>query len=71
MSSCRRLSPSTLLRLGMACLAISPVVPRLVHPATASGTDWLDGVRGLMLGMGIGLLFLYFRRKRSPASSRP
>lgn len=64
MSLQKRLSPSTLLRLGMACIAIGPILPRFVHPATTAGVDLLDGVRGLMLGLAIGFLFLFFRARR-------
>ena len=65
MSVHKRLSPSTLLRLGMACIAIGPILPRLVHPATAAGVDLLDGARGVMLGLALGFIFLFFRAKRS------
>jgi hypothetical protein len=64
MSLQKRLSPSTLFRLGMACLVIGPILPRVVHPATPSGANLLDGIHGLMLGLALGFLFLFFRTKR-------
>lgn len=64
----KRLRPSALLRLGMACLAIGPILPRLVHPTTASAVDLLDGVRGLMLGLAMGFLFLFFKARNSTGS---
>jgi hypothetical protein len=62
-----RFRSSTLLRVAMLCIAIGPILPRIVHPSTAAGVDLLDGVRGLMLGLAIGLVYIFFRTGTSPA----
>lgn len=67
MSLRQRLTPSTLLRIAMACLLIEIVLPRIAHPASASGTDWVDGVRGVMLGLALGFIYLFFNTRRPSA----
>ena len=64
MSLRQRFSPSTLFRTAMSCLLIALVLPWFVHPASAPGADWFDGVRGLMLGLVLGFIYLVFRRRR-------
>ena len=49
---------------GMACLAISGLLQMLVHPTTRLGTDWLDGARGLLLGMSLALNIAWLRLSR-------
>ncbi|MDQ6894299.1 MAG: hypothetical protein M3167_16680 [Acidobacteriota bacterium] len=47
--------PSTLIRLGMACLLVALVLPRFVQPSARLGEDLFDGFRGLFIGLSIGL----------------
>ena len=49
---------------GMACLAISGLLQMLIHPTTRLGTDWLDGARGLFLGMSLALNIAWLRLSR-------
>ena len=43
--------------LAMAALALS-ISLQLVHPRTTPSIDLLDGVRGALLGIALGLLFV-------------
>ena len=52
-----RVDPKLVMRLGMLCLAISIVWPRLVPLTGNMGTDLVDGMKGLLLGLSLGLLF--------------
>jgi hypothetical protein len=60
----QQLSPSTLYRTAMSFLVIAIVLPWLVHPASAPGADWFDGLRGLLLGCALGFIWLFFRMRR-------
>jgi hypothetical protein len=44
-----------LLPLGLALIGMSILLPDLLHPAGRFSVDWLDGVRGLLAGIGIGI----------------
>jgi hypothetical protein len=60
-------TPKTTLRLGMGCLAVALLWPRFL-PVTANlGPDAIDGTRGLLFGLAIGLNLLSITlRKREP-----
>ena len=63
-------NPRTTFRLAMASLLVMLVWPRLVDPYVKMGSDWSDGLRGLFLGVAIGLLFISMRLKaRGPRVS--
>jgi len=51
----RRQSPRNILRIGMALLAVALVAQRFVHPAPGLGEDAADAIRGLLMGLSIGL----------------
>ncbi len=56
--------PSTAMRFGMLFLALGLAWPRFLLPGwTAAHLDagWIDGLRGLLLGLGIGLNLLSLR----------
>jgi len=55
-------SPKALVRVGMLCLLVGIVAPRLLHPATALGSDWLDAARGVLYGASIALNLFAARR---------
>lgn len=44
------------LPLGMVFLSISLLLPDFYHPVGQLAKDWLDGVRGLLAGIGIGMM---------------
>ena len=44
----------TVIRIGMACLAIAMIWPRFVHATFNLGPDVIDATRGLLLGLAIG-----------------
>jgi hypothetical protein len=46
----------TVLRIGMLFLAISIVWPRLVPITGRLGTDAVDGIKGLLLGIALALM---------------
>ncbi|HEY6489110.1 MAG: hypothetical protein WCC26_19950 [Terracidiphilus sp.] len=50
------------------------VLPYAFHPASGLGKDWLEALRGLFIGVSIGvnLLVLRFaRRGTSPIAAKP
>jgi len=47
--------PKPILRLGMFFLAIALAWPRFLPVAGNLGPDAIDGVRGLLMGLAIGL----------------
>jgi hypothetical protein len=50
--------PKAPIRLGMLCLAISIAWPRFVPITGSLSTDAVDLVKGLLLGLSLGLIFL-------------
>jgi hypothetical protein len=48
--------PKAVFRIAMLFLAISAAWPRLIPLAGSLGTDIVDGVKGLLLGIAIGLI---------------
>jgi hypothetical protein len=51
----RNPNPRTILRIGMALLAVALISQRFVHPAPGFGEDAADAIRGFLLGLSIGL----------------
>jgi hypothetical protein len=49
--------PKLLMKIGMLCLAISIAWPRLVPLTGRLGSDAVDGIKGLLLGLSLGLFF--------------
>jgi len=43
------------LPLGLVLLSMSLLLPDFYHPVGQLSKDWLDGVRGLLAGIGIGI----------------
>ena len=63
-------NPRTIFRLAMVSLLIMLVWPKLVDPYLGIARDWSDGLRGLFLGLTLGLLFVSMRMKaRGPRVS--
>ena len=63
-------NPRTLFRLAMASLLVMLVWPKLVAPYLGISEDWSDGLRGVFLGLTLGLLFVSMRLKaRGPRVS--
>ena len=58
--------PTTIMRIGMACLLIALLWPRFVHATGGLSPDWIDGIRGMLFGVAIGmnLLSLTLTRRR-------
>lgn len=53
--------------LAMVFIAVSALLPDFVHPAGQLQKDWLDGVRGLLTGVGLGIevmFIVYLARQR-------
>ena len=53
--------PKRLLSIGMLFLAVSVAWPRMVPFTGNLGTDAIDLIKGLLLGVALGLLFLAAR----------
>ena len=57
---------------GMSSLALGLMIRTLVHPATAPGANWLDGIFGMFIGMSIALnLGSVILQNRLRRSSKP
>jgi hypothetical protein len=61
--------PKVLFLVGGVALAVGILLPWFVHPASNGGQDLLDGVRGVFVGLCLGLsitaLMMINRRRRS------
>jgi hypothetical protein len=49
-------NPKPLVKYGMAFLALSSAWPRFLPVTGNLGTDAIDGIRGLLMGIGFGLV---------------
>ena len=49
-------NPKAILRIGMLILAMSTAWPRLIPFTGNLGVDGVDGIKGLLLGIGFGLI---------------
>lgn len=69
----RMKNPKTMMLLGMLCLAMANVWPRFLHLGASLGPDWIDAIRGVLFGLGIGLSLmaakLNGRRRRGDGCS--
>lgn len=50
----KRVSPGTLLRLGMLFLILFSLTQRWLDLRPLMGEDWADGTRGMLLGLSVG-----------------
>ncbi len=65
-------NPMTAIPIGMALLILAVLWPMFFHPASKSGDDLSDAIRGLLFGLAIGInLFSAVRayRQRHSASN--
>jgi hypothetical protein len=46
------------LPLGIILPVIAMSLPRFIHPAGSFTEDWLDGFRGLLAGIGFGIMIM-------------
>jgi hypothetical protein len=59
------------LSLGILLSTISPSLPKFFHPATQFNRNLLDGVSGLLAGLGIGIsIMLLYKISRARAARR-
>ena len=56
-------NPRTMMRVAMVFLVLFNIWPRFLHVTFGLGEDWIDGLRGMLLGITLGLLILIVRRK--------
>jgi hypothetical protein len=54
----RKTEPAVMMSIGMLCLASALAWPRFVPLTFHAGPDWIDGIRGVLFGMAIGLNLL-------------
>jgi hypothetical protein len=52
----RAVDPKPVLRIGLVFLALGAAWPRLLPVTGNLGPDAIDGIRGLLLGLAIGLI---------------
>jgi hypothetical protein len=46
------------LPLGIILPVVAMNLPHFIHPAGRFSEDWLDGVRGLLAGIGFGIMIM-------------
>jgi hypothetical protein len=56
-------NPRTMMRVAMAFMLLFFVWPRFIHLTFGLNPDWIDGLRGVLLGVSMGFLILVVRRK--------
>jgi hypothetical protein len=49
-------NPKPLMMLGLVFLALGQAWPRLLPVTGNLGPDWIDGIKGLLMGIAMGLL---------------
>jgi hypothetical protein len=62
--------PKTMIRAGMVCLLLFNIWPRFLHLAFNLGPDWIDALRGVLLGLAMGLILLALRLKGRQSRSQ-
>ncbi|MBV8673938.1 MAG: hypothetical protein JOZ33_17195 [Acidobacteriaceae bacterium] len=67
----RRAAAIGLLPLGLVFVSLSMFLPHYFHPSGPSAQDWTDGVRGLIMGIGLGieLIVVIALNRQRPSSS--
>lgn len=55
--------PKHMMLMGVSCVALANIWPRFLHLTFNLGPDFIDAVRGLLYGLGIGLMLLSVRLK--------
>lgn len=51
----KKVAPSTQLRIAMGALAIALLAQRFVQPTSTFGPDGTDAIRGVLMGIAIGM----------------
>jgi hypothetical protein len=54
-------NPKHMMLIGVSCLALANILPRFLHLTFNFGPDFIDAIRGLLFGLGIGLTLLSVR----------
>lgn len=55
-------NPRAMMRVAMAFLLVFFIWPRFVHTTFGLSPDWVDGLRGVLIGVTLGLQFLILLR---------
>ena len=63
--------PRKMIVVGMFASAISTVWPRFFHLGAKLNVDVVDGIRGLFLGIGFGLMIVGISLTARRSSHRP
>jgi hypothetical protein len=53
-------------QVGLVCLVLSLVIGYFGPRTHLFAENWLDGIRGVFLGLAIGMLLLSLRRRTHP-----
>lgn len=53
-------------QIGLVCLVLSLVIGYFGPRTHLVAENWLDGIRGVFLGLAIGMLLLSLRRRTHP-----
>jgi hypothetical protein len=57
----RRTDSRLLIKLAMLALMISIAWPRLIPAPSGLSEEWIDGIKGALMGMALGLIILAAR----------
>lgn len=61
--------PNLLMLIGLLVLAFASFANVSLHPTARLGPSMVDGLKGLLYGLAIGLLLLSLRGRRKRSSS--
>jgi hypothetical protein len=67
----RRIHPSLLFRIGMGALALSQITGYFAPRMHFASEAWVDGTRGFLLGISLGLLLLGLMKKGRGGGGSP
>jgi hypothetical protein len=57
-------NPQTMMRIAMAFMLLFFIWPKYLRLSFGLGEDWIDGLRGLLLGISMGFLILVVRHNK-------
>ena len=57
-------NPQTMMRIAMAFMLLFFIWPKYLHLSFGLGEDWIDALRGVLLGISFGFLILVVRHNK-------
>jgi len=62
-------NPQIMMRIAMAFMLLFFIWPKYLHLSFGLSEDWIDGLRGMLLGISMGFLILVVRRTQGRGCS--